>query len=93
MRGGRCDVDLTHSRVRVDAADEPRVEQARQLHVGHVAPAAGQKARVLPPAHGRADGHGKVSVFPGLIGNTFTEVLPSACMYSCGVPLRTGIVP
>ena len=35
----------------------------------------------------------KSSLSPGLIGKTLVEELPSAPMYSCGVPLSTGIVP
>ena len=83
---------LPQSRVGVDAAHERHVQQPRQLDVADIAPAAGQEARVLPPAHGRPDGHGNVSLSPGLIGKTLIEVLPSACMYSCGVPLSSGKV-
>jgi len=91
--GRRRSVDLPQPRVGVEAAHEHHVQLPRQLDVADVAPAAGQEARVLPPAHGRAGGHGKVSLSPGLIGNTLTEVVPSACMYSCGVPLSIGKVP
>ena len=35
----------------------------------------------------------RVLVTSGARLQTLTEVLPSACMYSCGVPFRTGKVP
>jgi hypothetical protein len=51
-------VDLPQSRVGVDTPHERHVQEPRQLEVAHVAPAAGEKARVLPPAHGHTDRHG-----------------------------------
>ena len=51
----RAGVDPGETRVSVDAAHERHVQQARQLDVAHVAPAPGEQARVLPPAHRGAE--------------------------------------
>jgi hypothetical protein len=56
--------------VGVDTPHERHVQEPRQLKVAHVAPAAGEKARVLPPAHGRTDRHGTGSWSLALIANS-----------------------
>ena len=47
MRAGARGVDAVDPGVRERAPEQHRVEQAGQRDVGHVAPAAGEKARIL----------------------------------------------
>ena len=48
---GRARVDHEEARVRVCAAHERHVQQARQLDVAHIAAAPGEQARILAAGH------------------------------------------
>jgi hypothetical protein len=48
--------------VSVKASHEGHVEETRHLDVADVAPAPGEKARILTPTDGDADGHRELTM-------------------------------